>query len=410
MMSEGTDAGRGEYRFLVRAGELLHQHGTPSYRLERVMQKIGQTLDIETTVLCTPTALLISLRDAGEEKTFLRRITNGDVDVSKLMAFDAILDQHRDGQLTWQAALEALERAADDQPAYTSWQTAIASAVACGSVATIFGGGLAELLTAALLGFMLAMLTLPLGKMVGESGLLEPIWGMLIAALSLIVAQYVWALDDRLVTLAALILPVPGLTLTIALTELALGHLSSGSARLAGAAVRLITLVIGVAIAWNVWPDGMHAPAQPPYAVSQVPPAWWLWPALLLAPLSFVVLFRVPLNQWAYVLVISVGGFLINRYLDMHVAPAVGSFCGAFAVGCGSNLYARALNRPAMAMQTPGLLILVPGALGYRSLTAMLASDTIAGVELAFAMILTAGSLVGGLLIANLMLPPKRIL
>ena len=96
--------------------------------------------------------------------------------------------------------------------------------------------------------------------------------------------------------------------------------------------------------------------------------------------------------------------------MGLWFAPDVGSFCGATVVGVGSNLYARLTNRPAMAAQTPGLLILVPGSLGYRSLIAMLESQTVQGIELAFNMTLVAVSLVGGLLFANLLLPPKRIL
>lgn len=396
--------------FLVRTAELLHQYGTPSYRLERLVDILAVRLGVGATVLYTPTSLIFSLRSGNRERTILRRVNSGDVDVSKLLAFDAILDQLSAGELAIDVALEQLEAAAAAKSVYSPAITTVAAGVACGSVAVIFGGGAPEVVVAALLGFVIAGMTMLSGPLGGESGLLEPVAGFSVAVLALIMAQQFVALDDRLVTLAALILPVPGLALTIALTELALGHLSSGSARLAGASVRLITLVMGVALAWNVIPKGMHAPGEPPYFVHAPGPGWWLWIALALAPAAFGVLFRVPLGQWAYVFLVSIGGFLTSQYLSTNFAPAVGSFCGALFVGCGSNLYARLKNRPAMAVQTPGLLILVPGSLGYRSLTALLEAETIRGVELAFAMVLAAGSLVGGLLVANLLLPPKRIL
>ena len=59
---------------------------------------------------------------------------------------------------------------------------------------------------------------------------------------------------------------------------------------------------------------------------------------------------------------------------------------------------------------TPGILILVPGSLGYRSLTAFVNQDALEGLELAFATFLVAMSLVGGLLAANALIPPRRIL
>ena len=77
-------------------------------------------------------------------------------------------------------------------------------------------------------------------------------------------------------------------------------------------------------------------------------------------------------------------------------------------MGCGSNIYARVKNRPAMVPSTPGLLILVPGSIGYNSLTAMVQSDTLKGVELAFQMSMTAAALAVGLLLANVVISPRR--
>ncbi len=88
----------------------------------------------------------------------------------------------------------------------------------------------------------------------------------------------------------------------------------------------------------------------------------------------------------------------------------VGSFVGALIVGCGSNLYARWRDRPAMIPLAPSLIILVPGSLGYRSLTALLDRQTTEGIEFAFGMVLVAMSLVGGLLASSAVVPPKRIL
>jgi uncharacterized membrane protein YjjB (DUF3815 family) len=83
---------------------------------------------------------------------------------------------------------------------------------------------------------------------------------------------------------------------------------------------------------------------------------------------------------------------------------------GALAVGLLSNLYARLEDRPAIIPLTPGILMLVPGSLGYRSLTAFLESDATLGTAMAFQTGLVAVSLVGGLLLSNLIIPPRRIL
>jgi uncharacterized membrane protein YjjB (DUF3815 family) len=59
---------------------------------------------------------------------------------------------------------------------------------------------------------------------------------------------------------------------------------------------------------------------------------------------------------------------------------------------------------------TPGIIMLVPGSFGYRSLTALLDHQTVEGINFAFSMVILAISLVGGILTANAVIPPKRIL
>lgn len=396
--------------FLLRTAELLHRHGTPSYRLERVMTKVSHFLGVDSTYLYTPTALLVSIARDGEERTYLRRIESGEVDVSKLIAFDEVLNELEAGRISIAQASQRLEDASTANPPYGSATTIGAAGVACGAVAVIFGGGVDEVGVAALLGLLIAWFGLLTGRLNWERGLHEPVAGFSVAMVSLWIAGYGIPLDHRLTTLAALILLLPGLTLTIALTELALGHLSAGSARLAGASVTLLTLVFGVGLAWRLGPPGLSLPGHADAVVAERLPMWCLWISLALAPAAFAVLFRAPLSQWPIIFTVSIAGFAATTWLGATVAPEVGSFCGALVVGCGSNLYARIKNRPAMVAQTPGMLILVPGSLGYRSLTAMLESQTVEGVALAFTMTLIAMSLVGGLLSANIILPPKRIL
>ena len=60
-------------------------------------------------------------------------------------------------------------------------------------------------------------------------------------------------------------------------------------------------------------------------------------------------------------------------------------------------------------MLVPGILLLVPGSIGYLSVSSLMQRNTVAGIDTAFTMVLTAVSLVAGLLIASILAPePKR--
>lgn len=392
------------HAFLLRAAELLHSHGTPSFRLEGVMTKVAASLGVRAVFLYTPTALIVSLGDEKHEQTYLRRVTSGDVDINRLLSFDKTLGELEAGTISIAEATNQMEAAAAESAPFSLFVSLLAAAIACGGVAVAFGGSLADTIVAALFGGMIALASSFFQGPRFQRGWLEPVLGFLAALAAVIISQWL-PINDRLVTLAALILPIPGLTLTIALTELATGHLSSGSARLAGAVVTLFTLTVGVAIAWRLT-DGWIANL----AQGEPLPWWCLWIAMAITPAAFAVVFKAPFSQWPVIAVVTVAGFVASRWGSHTIAPEVGAFLGALVVGCLSNGYARIWNRPAMVPQTPGLLILVPGSIGFRSLAAMVQSDTVKGIELAFSMSIVGVALVGGLLLASQIISPKRIL
>lgn len=370
------------------------------------MSEISRAVGLEAVFLYTPTALVISLGLSAGEQTFLRRVESGAVDVDKLIRFDETLEHVVDGRLDLETALTRLHAIAAAPPPFPNWVTSLTCAICCGAVATLFRGSIVEIISAASVGLIVASLEYLHASMKWEQGWLEPMSGFVAAILSLCIAQFVCPIDDRLVTLAGLIVLLPGLRLTVALTELAVGHLSSGVARLAGAGVTLLTIFIGVALGWRTAGNWRSLPVE-----TYLPaPPWAFWVAMLISPLAFAIVFRARPAQWLTIFLVCSSGFLASTLLGERAGMEVGAFSGALIVGLGSNLYARLRNRPALVALTPSIIILVPGSLGYRSLSALLDHETTAGIDFAFSMAMVGISLVGGILTANVILPPKRIL
>lgn len=390
--------------FLLRTAELLHRYGTPSHRLERVMVEFSNTLSTPGVYLYTPTALLVSFGTGDQERTFLRRVDAGEVEASKLGEFDEILEEVEARKLDLATALSRMESVAAAPAPYGFLATAAACSVACGVVAILFGAGGIEVLVALALGLFLALVEPLLSKLGVESGLFAPLAGFFAATVSLCIAKYIAPLDDRLATLASVVVLLPGLQLTVALTELAMGHLSAGVARTAGAIAKLLTLVVGVALAWRLFAQWRDIPSEILWPL----PGWAWWLAVLAAPAAFAVLFRARARQWPVIFIVSLLGFTASYFGARSAGAEFGAFLGAFAVGCGSNLYARIYNRPALIPLNPSMLILVPGSLGYRSFTALLNRETVAGIDFAFSMLVVAMALVGGLLASTAALPPRR--
>ena len=77
-------------------------------------------------------------------------------------------------------------------------------------------------------------------------------------------------------------------------------------------------------------------------------------------------------------------------------------------VASASHVFARWRDRPVNLMLVPGILFLVPGSVGFLSLSSLLESDVVHAVETAFRMALIATALAAGVLVATAAVPPRN--
>ena len=282
------------------------------------------------------------------------------------------------------------------------------------AAAHFFRGGWAEIVVAGVLGLAIGLLARAIAGRPVAGRLFDPLAATLAAAAATLAAVY-WpagllgspGLSAFTVLLAGLIVLVPGYTLTVAITELATRHLVGGSARFAGAATVFFGLAFGVAVGSTLIEAAVGTPASP----SPVPvPGWFQWIALAGAATGFTVLFRARPRDWGWILLAGVVAVEGVRLGGVLLGPELAGFLGALLVGVAGNLVARYRRRPAALVQVPGLILLVPGSLGLRSLASLLDRDVLSGVHGAFEMTLVAIALTTGLLLASVVVPPRRAL
>jgi uncharacterized membrane protein YjjB (DUF3815 family) len=59
-------------------------------------------------------------------------------------------------------------------------------------------------------------------------------------------------------------------------------------------------------------------------------------------------------------------------------------------------------------MLVPGMILLVPGSLGFFSISHMVQSDVVAGIQTALTMLITSLALVFGVLFSNILVRAER--
>lgn len=409
------EASRVEVEFLLKTAELLHAYGTPAHRLERVLTQMAEHLGQTLAVFSTPTSIMLAFGAGADQRPHLMRVEPGDVNLGKLVEFDVLLEDVEARRIDVPTALARMQTLAAAPERYGFGWTVLGFGLASATAARFFGGGHLEILVSFALGVLIGLLGRYSQREPGVASIFEPLAGFAAAFAGLALRMAGVPVDDRIVALAGIIVLIPGLTLTVAMIELATRHLASGTARLAGAAAVFLTIGLGAALGRFVGERGLGIAAAYHDAAPSTPFAWlsdWTqWLALAVAPLAFVVLFRARKEEAPVIFATGVIGFLVARVASSGSGdPTVGSFLGALVVGLLANLYARRVDRPATVPMLPGILMLVPGSLGYRALDAFVRHDALKGVETAFLMMLVAVSLVGGLLTANAVLPPRRVL
>jgi len=393
--------------FVLQLGRALHGHGYSAQRLEDVLGATSDRLGLQGhQFFSTPTSIMASFGPIGRQRTHMLRVEPGEVNIGKLAALELLSLEVAQGRATPADGIAAISRIIAAPSPYGPGLTILAYGAVSGAACQFLGGGGREVIVASALGLGLVLGGLFTAAQPRLSRVFEPLAAFFVSVAAVGLAHAVGPLSVLIATIAGLIVLMPGLTLTTAMTELATRHLASGTARLSGAFITFLAIAFGVALGNRIGGAIFGAPQ----VASPVPlPPWAPLVALVAAPLCFVVILRAELRDAPWIVAAGVIGVMGGRLGAATLGVELGTFAGALAVAIASSVYERWQHRPAAVVSVPGILLLVPGSVGFRSLTSLMERKAVAGIETAFSMILTAVALVAGLLIAGVIAPEPRM-
>jgi len=394
-------------RLVLNLGRALLRVGSPAHRLESAMQIMAERLGLTAEFFSTPTALIASLGDGQRQQTYLARVEPGATNLGKLSELSALMEELAQGAID---PIEAHRRICeiDTRPAQHQGLVLLLAYIAVSAgVCTLIGGGWRESLLAAVLGGVTGLSVLLVWRRSELSRLLNPLSATLVTFIGTLWCGHDPATALTPAVIAGMIMLLPGMELTASARELATGHQVSGAARLASTIAVFALLTVGLAL--GGWVAQSLIGAVPAAAPSPSPP--WLAPlGLVIAAIGFVVLFQAFWRDWVWIVMaclLAWGGGSLGGIVD---SPVLGAFGGALILGIAGNLFARFSGRPGSIVQLPGLLLLVPGAIGMRGLSALVGQDVITGIESAFLAAMVAIALATGLILASALVPPKTAL
>jgi uncharacterized membrane protein YjjP (DUF1212 family) len=394
-------------RFILRLGQALHTCGYAAHRLESILLRAADRIGVALQVFSTPTSIFVAFGQQDAQRTYLMRVEPGGQDLGRLADIDGVIGEVvRRGTLPLAEGAARIDAIMGSPSRYRGSAIVLAGGVASAAAARFLGGGWREVVVGGVAGLVTGLMAWFAGRFKTLERVYEPAAAFLVAALVAFTSAVLLPLSVPTATLAGVIVLVPGFMLTVAMTELTARHLVAGISRFSGAMMQFLAIAFGVALGTQV--VSRLAGAVPSVAAEALP-GWTELVALVGATVGFSVLLHARMRDAPWILAVGAAAIWFSRLGANALGPELGSFIGALTVGVTSNVISRLRDQPSSVTLVPGILFLVPGSVGVRSLFSMLDREVIAGVETTFQMLLIAVSLVAGLLMANVVMPSRHL-
>lgn len=377
----------------------LH-HGGPTSRLEDKINAAGSRLGLSTDVWCTPTGIFMTVSDGKETVTAIERIRETSSVFVDFIFFGQLLDQLAEGTM-------GLQEVNDQAHAYSSQKYSIflviGAAFVVGFMASfirygyLFGATLSGAI--AMTAFVLQR---PLKRRFKYSSVFSDFISSILVFVAGLTCVYYTNQPVMLFVLGSLILIVPGLLLTSAISELAEHNFVSGTVKL----VRSVLIIIAMGVAYLLVENLAVRYGLPQgFVISEVhgtglaTQGWFQSLGQMVIISGFCIFFHIPLRALPGAMFCGLASSLVLHYFLEPGQYVLASFLAAFTVGIMSLFLARLYKWPSQIFSTPGILILVPGLLAFTAFANF--SEAEEG-SIAYRVALTAGAIVFGLLSARM--------
>ncbi|MGH8212434.1 MAG: threonine/serine exporter family protein, partial [Rhodanobacteraceae bacterium] len=214
---------RARISFVIELARRLHQYGAAAPRLEQAIGLVAQKLGLECETLSTPTSVVLSFAKRGDELaeyTQVLRMAPGDVNLARLCRADEIADRVSDGSLAPRDGLEQLR--ALGRPLSRPALAAIVCSygLAAASVAVLFNTAWVDALVAGALGVLIGLISVAGYRRPRLAAASEAIAALIATFIATAISAWIVPLALKQVVISALIILVPGMTLTNAVREL----------------------------------------------------------------------------------------------------------------------------------------------------------------------------------------------
>ena len=293
----------------------------------------------------------------------------------------------------------------ESTPLARPWPLLLAAYGIAGAALTpVLGGGWREAVAGAGVGLVVGAIALATRRTARTDVMSAPLAAFAASFCAVAIADLGFGGSPDVVTLAALVTFLPGMTLTIGMRELATEHLQSGVANTASALIQLFGLVFGVAIGRSVATSWFGAAGEvvPNVAFSGIELL-----AAVAAGMAFTLTLRAQLRDAVFMCAATVLALGSHEVGEALFGLDAATFAAALVVGVAGGFAGYLFRRSPLVFIVPGVLMIVPGSAGFNSMLQLLTDQTVSGITAGFDTFVTAMSIAYGLMVSTVILPRR---
>ncbi len=392
-------------KFVLKVAKSLHENGLPTHRLEEKLENLCESLNIKGEFFTTPGSIFASIEIDGFSQAHMVKVQFSDLNLEYIDTIEQIVNQIKKNELTILEALNQLEQIQNSPLRYSNGKMMFFFALSTGSAACIFGGQFPEIISSFLIGLGIGSFS----SLIPKFPFLAKIFIIISAVYAVLVSALFHALfadfKQDVATICGLIILIPGFSFTISITEMVNNHLIAGLSRFTSAFITFTMLALGIGV-------GSRLMDFLPKISNTIPdfgfPFWMKWLALICVPLGFVVLFKAKPKDFIWIALACWCSYFSYDLSVTYLGKTFAVFVSAFLLGLLSNIFSNIKKRNSSIMLVPGMILLVPGSLGFFSISHLVHSNVIAGIETALIMLTTAMALVFGIIFSNIVYKSER--
>jgi len=396
-------------RFIIRLATMAHGYGPNAIRLESYLSRLTRALGYRGVYRCTPTEMTFAFSQEGDpwQRTHLATMPGTGLDLARLGKVGELVDGVVAGQVTISEATARLDEIDKTPHPWGCIANAVSYAFVGSGFAVLLSGGWWDALFSALFSLVIYGMVLLAGRFGARTAEWLPLSsafaaGFLAAATKVALPE----INGVLVTLSAILVLIPGYTISVGVVELVGGRVVSGTANLMSGLVYLAKQFAGawlgvgiIRLFWSI----QTAPGSP---VS----SHWLWLFMPLLIVGLCVVFQTDPKDFLWAVfgcAIAYGAILLGSAI---AGGNLGNLSGTIIAVVFANLWGKVTERPTSIVLLPAIVLLVSGSIGFRGLAAITVGQTATGEQQFIQMFVVALTIAAGLLVGNTIVRPMKSL